>query len=114
MPASHSSQTYSNDGAMGCLARLYWMFLGNGVLLFSAASIGMSKSESFLSTPDIVFGAGVVLLVILRFLDIRYLKGARPDGQPASMLDFWQYVRNVSIATGTIWSLAHLIKYVLA
>jgi len=109
-----SSQAYSNDGALGCLARLYWMFLGNIVVFFSLILIALSKNESFLTGLDWIFCSGVFSIILFRYLDINYFKGARPDGEPASMADFWRYLRNVLIVSVAAWGLAHLLKNVLA
>jgi hypothetical protein len=109
-----SSQTYTNEGALGCLARLYWMFLGNVIIFFSAISIVLNKSESFLTGLDWIFASGVFSIILFRYLDINYFKGARPDGQAATMADFWKYMRNVALSSMAVWGIAHLLKSLLA
>lgn len=98
MASKNSPEKYSNDGALGCLSRLYWMFAGNVVILFAAVSIALSKDQSFLTVLDWVF------------IDIKYFKGSGPDGQPATMQDFGKYFRNVLIMSGITWGLAHFLN----
>jgi len=102
----NSSQIYKNEGAFGCLARLYWMFLGNVIVFFSAISIALSKSQSFLTGLDWVFCSGVFSIILFRYLDVSYFKGTRPDGEAATMTDF--------VASVVVWGIAHLLKSLLA
>jgi len=114
MPKEGTSQKYSNEGAFGCLARVYWMLLGNVVILFAAILITQNKSKSFLVEADWVFFCGVFSIILFRYLDIAHFKGERAEGQMATMADFSKYLRNVLIVSAVIWSAAHALKFVLA
>jgi hypothetical protein len=60
-------------GAYGCLVRLGWMFLGSVIVMFSA--VGIVRHEGFLSLADGVFRAALAACIVLRYVDIKYLRG---------------------------------------
>jgi len=113
MGGANSSQNYSNDGALAWLVRLYWMFIGNCIVMFSGISIALNKSQTFLTGLDGVYFLGALGLITFRAVDIKLFNGNNSDGQPASMADFWKYFRNVLFFTTAIWGLAHFLKSVL-
>ena len=100
----------SQDSPGGCLLRIMWMFLGNFALVFSAAYIAL-HGESFFSTADLVFGSVVLLLIVVRYVDIKFLKGSTVFGEPASMRHWRRYVALLIGASIVIWAVAHAIAH---
>jgi uncharacterized membrane protein len=99
-------------GLCAILARPFWMFFGNFVLLISAAYIFMGENkQSHIS--DIFFWGSFIALIVVRFLDIKFLNGQTAEGKPATI----KHWRNYTILLGTIsvviWSAAHLAAYLL-
>lgn len=95
---------------LGCLVRLAWMFLGNGLLALSAGVIAGHRSSVF-SVADLVFWADVGMLVGLRYLDITRLQGLTAAGTPATRRHWRRYVMALLIVAATAWALAHLISW---
>lgn len=95
---------------LGCLVRLAWMFLGNGILALSAGVIAGHRSSVF-SVADLVFWADVGMLVGLRYLDITHLQGLTAAGTPATRRHWRRYVMVLLIVAGVAWTLAHLIAW---
>jgi hypothetical protein len=90
----------------GCLVRLFWMFLGNVVLLFSAKAI--SDREAYaLSIADLVFWGFVLALIIIRRVDISKLGGLTAAGQPASMVHWRRYAIVLLVLALVLWGSAH-------
>ena len=99
------------DRMPGCLVRVAWMFLGNFALVILAALIASHSQRPF-SPSDILFWSVVVLMIALRYVDIRYLKGSTATLQPATMAHWRRYAALVLGVSLFIWALAHLTAHV--
>jgi hypothetical protein len=96
-------------GILAILARPFWMFFGNFALMICAANIIMGKSSST-RISDIIFWCAVVAMIIVRFLDIKFLDGQTTTGEPASLAHWRKYAIILVICSGVIWAAAHLFK----
>jgi hypothetical protein len=109
--AGHDPQTLDRQGtAAGVLARLFWMLVGNAILAFSLVSLLHNKG-GFLHTADWVFWITVVVLVLVRYLDIRFCNGQTAAGAPASSRHWVKYVVILLVVSTTTWILAHAANY---
>jgi hypothetical protein len=96
----------------GVLARLYWMFFGNLILVFLLIFI-FEKGPGFPSLHDAAYLVTLVSLLIIRYLDIRFLKGETGEGKPATMTDWRHHAVLVSsVATGA-WIVARATGHFL-
>ena len=98
----------STDSVLGLFLRLYWMMLGNGVLVIAAVyPIVYPQTPAVLSLAG--FGFGVVALIAARFVDIRYCGGQTADGSPADLEDWRRYVRvlvpSALLLLGVAWGI---------
>jgi hypothetical protein len=109
-------ETYpTNDkqgGGLSLLVRLFWMVIGNFILFFMASGIYASE-EKGLGLKDAVYWIVVILLVLTRRIDIKYLGGLTAQGTPASMTHWYRYSAGLIICGGLIWGLAHVANYFL-
>ena len=112
--STREDQTVNRQGApLGILARLWWMLFGNVLLAFSLVFI-FRKEGGFLHPADGVFWVTVAALVLVRYLDIRFLDGQTATGEPASVGHWTRYAALlVSIAT-VLWGLAHAVSHISA
>ena len=96
--------------SIACFLRLFWMLIGNVILLFCAYGIVQHRS-SVLSIADAFYWAIVGSLLAARYVDIRYLYGTTADGAPATIAHWQRYaVFLVLVATG-FWLVVHAIAY---
>lgn len=79
----------NGTGALGCLVRLFWMFLGIGVLWFMLAAIFIRQPGRF-SVYDILYWVIAVSLLGARYVDVRYLKGETASGDGIATLKDWR------------------------
>jgi len=100
----------AQSSAAGILARLWWMLLGNAVLAFCIIFIFQHKGV-FLHAADGVFWIGVASLVLVRYLDVRFLNGSTAVGEPASMRHWARYAVLLVIVCTVFWALAHGANY---
>jgi hypothetical protein len=101
------------DSLSGCFVRLLWMMLGNAALAFIAIFILHSKPEGLLF-KDIAFLNIVAVIILARYLDIKYLHGQTADGIPATMAHFRKYAAiAVPIYLGVLL-MAHLLRHFFA
>ncbi len=104
--------TINKQGSgLSLLLRLFWMVIGNFILFFIA--FGIYSSEKALGLKDGIYGISVLLLIITRYIDIKYLDGLTAQGTPASMTHWYRYVVSLLIFAGLIWGLAHAANYFL-
>lgn len=93
-------------GILAILARPFWMFLGNFMLMICAANIIMGESNST-RTSDTIFWFAVFAMIIVRFLDIKFLDGLTATGKPATLAHWRKYAIMLIICSGIIWAAAH-------
>ncbi|MCU0913687.1 MAG: hypothetical protein MUC88_03880 [Planctomycetes bacterium] len=113
MPARQEQTIDKQSTPLGILARLWWMLIGNVLLAFSLIFI-YRREGGFLHAADGVFWVTVASLVLVRYLDIRYLNGQTPTGQPASLRDWNRYVILLPAAAAAVWILVHAANRLLA
>ena len=98
------------DSILGLFAKFFWTLLGNAILFFTALSILQHKGEMFY-TADIVFWVTVAVLIIVRYLDIKFWNGLTVTGLPASMAHWRKYTIILLICSTAIWIGAHIIYH---
>ena len=103
--------TIKSGGAPALLSRLYWMLLGNAVLLIPSVSI-LHQDRGF-HTADAVFWITVAALILVRYFDVKFWDGATCTGKPASMADWRRYAVILLGLTGAIWAVLHLVVYLM-
>lgn len=107
------NQTNSKqESGLGILLRLFWMMAGN--LLAFITLIGIFQSESStLDAKDLIYWALIILLVITRYIDIKFLGGLTASGYPASISAWYRYASVLFIVAGLLWGLARFSKLLL-
>ncbi|MCJ7777391.1 MAG: hypothetical protein MUP16_03665 [Sedimentisphaerales bacterium] len=110
MSAPTNQPIDKQSGILAILARPFWMFLGNFALLICAANILMGESSST-RTSDIIFWGAVAAMIIVRFLDIKFLNGLTATGEPATLAQWRKYAIMLIICSGIIWAAAHAAVY---
>jgi hypothetical protein len=70
--------------SLGVLARFYWMAIGPMIIILIAVAFMMKSLEKNVIT-NLVYWGLVLSVILVRYLDIRYLKGETADGEPATL-----------------------------
>jgi hypothetical protein len=94
----------------GCLVRLFWMGVGNLVLVLTAIGIGQKHAGFALGGLDVLLWATAGCLLAVRYFDIRYLAGETADNRPASMSDWRRYAATLLGVSLALWLAAHLLS----
>lgn len=110
MSQSANESTKGGD-FYGCVARIFWMLFGNGILVLTFFSILSNNNNKFISTSDFIFFATVILLIIVRFIDIKRLNGKTSSGEPATMGHWKKYTLFLILGSAAMWILAHIGAY---
>jgi hypothetical protein len=95
---------------LGLLLRIFWMLLGNAILLFSAVFVFQGKDWMF-HTADAVFWSTAAALVLARYLEIKFYNGLTNTGEPASMSHWRKYAAMLLICSAVVWTLLHIVTY---
>ena len=112
--AQHNDQTVDRQGGfLSILARLYWMALGNVVLILSSVSILQHKGE-MLNAADVVFWITVPALIVVRYLDIKLWDGQTAMGTPATMAHWKKYSTMLLACSAAVWVLCHAVNHLSA
>jgi len=93
--------------AVAVLARLWWMLLGNAVLALSAVFI-LHNTTGFFHTADVVFWCTAASLLMVRYIDIRFLNGLTATGVPTSMRHWIKYTIILIVCSAAVWTFAHM------
>ena len=89
------------------LIRLYWLFVGNGILFILASHIAFKNVGIYY---DIFYWCNSIAIIIARFIDIRFLNGETASGAPATMSDWKRFSPLFFLAAVVIWAIAHIAK----
>jgi len=98
------------DPPAGCLLRLFWIMIGNAVLLFCAYAIVQHRSSMF-GMADAFYWAIVGSLLAARYVDIRHFCGTTADGEPATMVHWRRYAIVLGVVSAGLWLGVHAIAY---
>jgi hypothetical protein len=113
MPDTQTPAKKESTNAVGMLLRLFWMVIGNMVLVMVAVSI-IENRQTFLSIADILYVVLVPLLIVARYLDIKFFEGATASGEPATIKHWRKYALTTASVAVAVWFAAHGISRLLA
>lgn len=108
MPDSQTVPASPDSRPKGCLLRLFWMLVGNFMLVLTAVHIAR-REGGFFSLADIVFWGIVPLLIAARYFDIRHGAGETATGEPATMKHWVRYTWLLPAVSLVVWTIAHLL-----
>lgn len=97
-------------GMLSLLLRVFWMLLGNIILFLIAFGIYDSGKKG-LGLKDAFYWIILILLMLARFIDIKFLDGLTVRGSPASMSHWYRHIITLIICAGLLWGLAHIANH---
>lgn len=100
----NTSPSSSPSGCLSIIVRLGWIF-GGILLFFCALFIAQGKNPV---VSDVIFIIFTLVLILLRFIDIRFLKGETMDNQPATMAHWRGYALKMLIVSVLLYVLARI------
>jgi len=75
-------------------------------MMISAVTILMGEGSST-RIPDIIFWCIIPAMIIVRFLDIKFLDGRTTTDKPATLAHWRKYAVLLIIISAIIWLVAH-------
>jgi hypothetical protein len=87
------------------LCRMTWLAFGPAGIIFVGATVWKQPPWTY-SIFDGVFWGIAALVVIARFLDVRFFRGRTTDDQPATMRHWWLYSAKFLLFATVVWLLA--------
>ncbi|HOW86465.1 MAG TPA: hypothetical protein P5119_11435 [Candidatus Aminicenantes bacterium] len=92
-------------GCLPALVRLVWIF-GGIALVYLALYIALGKGSILteLLVPILALG-----LILVRYADIRHLKGETLDNKPATLKHWRRYAVLIAVAAGLLYALGKFI-----
>ncbi len=92
----------------GCLLRLVWMLVGNGVLYLSLVTV-VATGAPLPSYLDVVAALAVGLMIAARRLDITRFGGRTVSGELATLRDWRRHTLLLITSAAIAWLLAHYL-----
>ncbi|MFA6568218.1 MAG: hypothetical protein WCS96_08420 [Victivallales bacterium] len=90
-----TENSLSSENNPGCLLRLYWMLLGNVIILVLA---GMTAKTGNLLLYGSIYLVVAATVIMARYADIRYCSGHKADASgPATMGDWRKYAASALV-----------------
>ena len=89
------------------LCRIYWMIFGN-LALFVLLVLIFEKRIPFFSGIDVACGMILASLILVRYVDIRYLGGTTTDAEPTTLSHWRRYAATLTGIVVAAWVAAHL------
>jgi hypothetical protein len=99
------AESESGRGCLPALVRLTWIF-GGIVLVYCAFYIAQRKGTVM---TDLILLLVALGLIMVRFVDIRYLKGETLNNQPATLKHWGRYTLKIVITAGVLYALAKFV-----
>ncbi len=109
MSASSAPIRDGQSTLAGITARLWWMFFGNVLLAFSLMFI-VQNGGRFFQVADWVFWIALASLVLIRYVDIRFLGGCTGAGEPTTVRHWTRYAAVLIVCSTAVWILAHVLS----
>ena len=91
------------------LPRLYWMVFGNIILLLTAVTTMLGSFQN-LAVATIMFWVNASCMVIVRYVDIRFLRGETVDSQTATLGHWKKYTVSFLAGAALTWALTILLR----
>ena len=104
-------QSEKGTGCLSALARLFWMFGGGVALIFCAIYIVLRRATFVVYLIYVIVTIG---LIAVRFIDIKYLKGEKMNGELASMSHWRRYALLLIIFTGLLLGAARILAMLIS
>jgi hypothetical protein len=98
------------DSTSGCLIRVFWMLVGNAMLLLCGIAI-LQNQSSLLGGADACYWVVMGGLLAARYLDIRYFDGKTADGHPATWDHWRRYAVRVLAVCTVVWLVLHAVAW---
>ena len=112
MSDRRNSREVNGDRAISSLGVLFARFFGSllGPMFLALTAMGIVNSGSgWFTKLDALFGCLLVLTVVCRWVEQRSGSATTGKGEPATMQDFWRYLRSVLLIAALIWVAANLL-----
>ncbi|MDD5676390.1 MAG: hypothetical protein PHW60_00180 [Kiritimatiellae bacterium] len=103
-----AQQLVPTESPSGCLVRLFWMGIGNIVLLVCAIYIVHTPAR-FLSFADLGYWLSVLAMIAVRYVDIHRYGGATATGEPATTAHWRRYAIRLTAGALVAWIGIHLL-----
>ena len=110
-PRSRDSEgTSSEVQGQGCLIRIFWIIIGNVLLVLFVSRIHIAGE---LSLFDLAYWTTVAAMVAARYIDVYRFHGATASGEPATPEHFRRYAYCLGAGALVVWCLVHASHLVL-
>ena len=107
-----STSVHNGQGGLGTFARIFWILIGNAVLLFMALDIFQRHAPFFsFAAIDLAYWITVLSLVVIRYCDIKYLGGLTSKDEPATIVHWRKYAMLLLLIAAGIWLLTHATAF---
>jgi len=107
--ASVQTPEHEYASGTGFLLRVFWMGLGNLLLVYLAGGIARVPSWS-LTWRDIAYWITVVALLTARYVDVARYEGLTINSAPATQMHVRRYAVALLVIASLIWSAAQSFK----
>ena len=97
-------QTSSAVQGPGCLLRLFWIAIGNILLVLLVSRIYRAAGFSLL---DLAYWITVAAMLGARYFDVHRFHGATASGEPATPEHFRRYAYGLGGGALVVWGLVH-------
>jgi len=105
-PSASNVSVGERQSPLGCFVWFAWLVGGNAILLVLA--IRIARGEHWLLTwKDVAFAAVLLLMVLLRFVDTRWLAGRNLSGERTTGRQYWTWVGALIGSWLVLWAVAH-------
>ena len=101
-----SEKTSSEVQGPGCLLRLFWIAIGNILLVVLTSRIYIAGGFSLL---DLAYWMSVAAMIGARYFDVHRFHGATASGEPATPVHLRRYAFGLGAGALVVWAVVHAL-----
>ncbi|HPO13354.1 MAG TPA: hypothetical protein PLI09_07915 [Candidatus Hydrogenedentes bacterium] len=98
--------TGSFQNLVPLVLRIFWMLVGNFILLITCLYILNERISGF-TWLDILYWVALVLALAARYIEITYYQGRKADGEPATRAHWVRYALIMLVLATAGWLAVH-------
>jgi len=108
-PSSSTASTAETPALGGCLLRVFWLLVGNAILLLVAVML-LLESPWTIGLKDGLFWATAVAVVAARWVDVTHYGGRTAEGGEATLGHVGKHALTIGAGAAAIWVVAQSVQ----
>ena len=100
-----------NSSLLGLILRLYWLIAAPSLIIYLTLIRLLVNNEDNVSISIIGTSILLISIIVVRYIDIRFMNGATSEGEKATISDWYYYLKLCLFIIPSGTAIIFLIRY---